>query len=613
MANNDSFYHDHGALDAIPLRFSDKFKPPPKVTLPFGWKLSKPPADLLESKHDFTLENSVLASLRQKRNATVSADNVVDIGDSCNTYENSQLSSNAVVSDNNHVIPPSNLPLVPPMSNDILQPVDVSKQTTVNNTTNDETQRNTSSWAEFELDNSSPFELVELQSINDMDALKTVLLPDSTHVRASQSLSKDSNISKISQASISSESTNGIWLSQSGNDNISERTTSQYEGIIVLSVSESSKSTDTLTAAGVTSNAGNFQNSCTNSLVTHPPTPNTTSDNLYYKSTNMTSTMPNISSGSIHLDNSRNHQTMPDNVQFSKQPLVSNVGQEDWSRNVQLGHSGNGLNDLMVRSGANSTQRNHQGVINLNIGNDKQNSSTNRHIFQSFPTSRLDNQSNTQLPRANSLHNEDLVRHCINAGNSAAAVDINQFNLPKKCGPSISNELGSKPTDFGIKTSDHNVRSLQQTLRERSSSYPNPNENDIRLQEKSYSPTDSGIVKDMSPPIKDLTAPQQALISVMVDMGFPTNRAAKAAIKYGDDSKKVLDHLIRVENFCEKGYCGSSCEIAINEYGTDDEKVITFLKLEKQLQELGFNNEKIRTSLIKCDLDSDKAVDLLTS
>ncbi|EDV27000.1 uncharacterized protein TRIADDRAFT_54486 [Trichoplax adhaerens] len=613
MANNDSFYHDHGALDAIPLRFSDKFKPPPKVTLPFGWKLSKPPADLLESKHDFTLENSVLASLRQKRNATVSADNVVDIDDSCNTYENSQLSSNAVVSDNNHVIPPSNLPLVPPMSNDILQPVDVSKQTTVNNTTNDETQRNTSSWAEFELDNSSPFELVELQSINDMDALKTVLLPDSTHVRASQSLSKDSNISKISQASISSESTNGIWLSQSGNDNISERTTSQYEGIIVLSVSESSKSTDTLTAAGVTSNAGNFQNSCTNSLVTHPPTPNTTSDNLYYKSTNMTSTMPNISSGSIHLDNSRNHQTMPDNVQFSKQPLVSNVGQEDWSRNVQLGHSGNGLNDLMVRSGANSTQRNHQGVINLNIGNDKQNSSTNRHIFQSFPTSRFDNQSNTQLPRANSLHNEDLVRHCTNAGNSAAAVNINQFNLPKKCGPSISNELGSKPTDFGIKTSDHNVRSLQQTLRERSSSYPNPNENDIRLQEKSYSPTDSGIVKDMSPPIKDLTAPQQALISVMVDMGFPTNRAAKAAIKYGDDSKKVLDHLIRVENFCEKGYCGSSCEIAINEYGTDDEKVITFLKLEKQLQELGFNNEKIRTSLIKCDLDSDKAVDLLTS
>ena len=58
---------------------------------------------------------------------------------------------------------------------------------------------------------------------------------------------------------------------------------------------------------------------------------------------------------------------------------------------------------------------------------------------------------------------------------------------------------------------------------------------------KRYSSTDAGVVKQIRPSIRNnLTNEQQVLVGVMVDMGFPADRAALAVLKYGGDSKKVI-------------------------------------------------------------------------
>ena len=211
---------------------------------------------------------------------------MVDIDDFCDAYVSFQKPSNAVIPDRSPIMPPSNLPLVPAMSNNILQPVDASKDSIVNKKNDDKVQRNTSKWAEFELDNSSPFELVELQSINDMDALATVLIPDSANARSMQSSSHDNNTPKITNnnTTTSSQSDDTIWSSQYGNNGISEMNTSQYDDIVVLSVTENTNSisTDTISASNITCKPGNHQNS-----YEHPASNITNTNNLYNERQNL--------------------------------------------------------------------------------------------------------------------------------------------------------------------------------------------------------------------------------------------------------------------------------------------------------------------------------------
>lgn len=61
------------------------------------------------------------------------------------------------------------------------------------------------------------------------------------------------------------------------------------------------------------------------------------------------------------------------------------------------------------------------------------------------------------------------------------------------------------------------------------------------VNEKRYSSTCTSVTKHISPSIRnDLTNEQQMLVNVMVDMGFPADRAAVAVLKYDGNSKKVI-------------------------------------------------------------------------
>lgn len=388
--------------------------------------------------------------IHQKRKAAATIEKVVDIDDYCDSYDSSQTSSNIIVPDSNAAMPPSNLPLVPAMSNNILQPVVASKESIATKKCDDKSKTTTSNWAEFELDNSSPFELVELQSINDMDALATVLIPDSANVHPIQSSSND-NIPKISNnTTTSSQSDNHIWSSQFANNDIPDMNTSQYDDIVVLSVTEhiNNTSTDTVSATNVTCNPGNLHNS-----YDHRANKISNIDDLYFETKSVTHTIADSNSDPVQLNNNRKHQMMTDNFHFTN---TSNAGQ-DRSQNVQIGHLVNGSN---VNTGVNLTHTNHPDILTFSVGHENHNLSGNHRPAQSYQTSGMGIQPSMELPPLNNRNNEHLHGFSDSSSNSTTTVDSNKVYPPKPRGTTLVEETGSGTTRIG-QLSNHNMEPLR--------------------------------------------------------------------------------------------------------------------------------------------------------
>ncbi|KAK3097815.1 hypothetical protein FSP39_013436 [Pinctada imbricata] len=114
-------------------------------------------------------------------------------------------------------------------------------------------------------------------------------------------------------------------------------------------------------------------------------------------------------------------------------------------------------------------------------------------------------------------------------------------------------------------------------------------------------------------PYLRLPGDAQRLVDSLVSMGFSRPRVARAVERIGTDEKEVIEHLCLVNKLSEKGFDAYQAETTLITYNNNLEKSEIFLSLYKQFQELGFTGDRIKDALINNDLDSEKALDQLTS
>ncbi|CAE1225185.1 unnamed protein product [Acanthosepion pharaonis] len=124
------------------------------------------------------------------------------------------------------------------------------------------------------------------------------------------------------------------------------------------------------------------------------------------------------------------------------------------------------------------------------------------------------------------------------------------------------------------------------------------------------SPTDCNQVND---PFPTMSQEAQNFVQQYLSMGFPRARVARAVEKLGLDDKEVIDHLCMVDKLGEEGHDPQLVEDALHLFDNDIQKAECYIHLHQQFVELGFQRSKIQEALVTSKLDSDKALDLLTT
>lgn len=113
-------------------------------------------------------------------------------------------------------------------------------------------------------------------------------------------------------------------------------------------------------------------------------------------------------------------------------------------------------------------------------------------------------------------------------------------------------------------------------------------------------------------PLSDLTEEDQKLARHLSDMGFPLSRAARAVRDLGgEDNKKVVEYLLAVQSLEEIGMSGDDAEKALALTQYDQNKARIYYESLCTLRDLGFPEDKASVALLKCNIDRDRALDLL--
>lgn len=110
----------------------------------------------------------------------------------------------------------------------------------------------------------------------------------------------------------------------------------------------------------------------------------------------------------------------------------------------------------------------------------------------------------------------------------------------------------------------------------------------------------------------DLTEEEQKLARHLSDMGFPLSRAARAVRDLGgEDNKKVVEYLLAVQSLEEIGIAGDDAEKALALTQYDQNKARVYHESLCTLRDLGFAEDEASVALLKCNIDRDRALDLL--
>lgn len=127
----------------------------------------------------------------------------------------------------------------------------------------------------------------------------------------------------------------------------------------------------------------------------------------------------------------------------------------------------------------------------------------------------------------------------------------------------------------------------------------------------------TGMRSEVRPKDPDFTAldeESQVFASMIISMGFPEGRTARAVKRLGHDDRLVVDALCAVDRLCGQGFGEKQVEEALHLLDNNDEKkVLAFLKLWKQFEELGFKPDDIKRELLLHGNEEEKVLDALTA
>ncbi|XP_065059964.1 uncharacterized protein LOC135687351 isoform X2 [Rhopilema esculentum] len=191
-----SFTWNFSILEGVMVKISDKFRPPNKIHLPIGWKSFEYEDDF---EFDFKFEEDVIKLAEREQlqeesekeysslvNATARSldDNIEEASIDDNTDEDEdslQKADGAASVFHNDVSETS-----------ILEPVKINSDPLAK-----QVNKNTSkcfNFSEFEDNFATPFELVELQTLDDINELKSVLQPGCKTNKRSKKTKSDDNV-----------------------------------------------------------------------------------------------------------------------------------------------------------------------------------------------------------------------------------------------------------------------------------------------------------------------------------------------------------------------------------------------------------------------------------
>ncbi|KAL8602256.1 hypothetical protein ACOMHN_022769 [Nucella lapillus] len=114
-------------------------------------------------------------------------------------------------------------------------------------------------------------------------------------------------------------------------------------------------------------------------------------------------------------------------------------------------------------------------------------------------------------------------------------------------------------------------------------------------------------------PYPGLSSQAKTFVSNLTSMGFSRSRVSRAVEKFGTDEREVLDHLLNVDKLVEKKFTSALAERSLRLFRNNISQAELYLGLYKQFTELGFSADRIQTALVKHQLDRDRALDDLTS
>lgn len=193
-----SHHAEFQSLQGVQVKIGEKYRPPRKVTLPVGWQ-QKDPSIALGLFYDSSLERDVISKVEAlKASKQKQLESAPDESKAANESEEALVTpstSNSIFSN---------------VGSEILQPVVACGTGHKKKDSFGGKGKNAFDISDFEGDTSTPFELVELQTINDMDELKNVLQSNAAVTAATDNPStcNGGNTSVVSEANSSGSSAN---------------------------------------------------------------------------------------------------------------------------------------------------------------------------------------------------------------------------------------------------------------------------------------------------------------------------------------------------------------------------------------------------------------------
>lgn len=120
--------------------------------------------------------------------------------------------------------------------------------------------------------------------------------------------------------------------------------------------------------------------------------------------------------------------------------------------------------------------------------------------------------------------------------------------------------------------------------------------------------------KELARILADLSPEDQELAKRLSDMGFPLSRVTRAIRDFGgQDNKKIVEYLLAIQSLEDFGMSEEAAvkALALTQY--DQHKAKVYYKSLCTLRGLGFPEDKASMALLKCNIDQDSALDLLTA
>ncbi|KAK7789779.1 hypothetical protein R5R35_012333 [Gryllus longicercus] len=438
----------------------------------------------------------------------------------------------------------------------ILTPVPFSQNSNSINSTKSSSQFN---FSDFEADTSSPFDNMELKTINEMEELAHVLQPISNSPDSKENSKKaDVDISNSFPSTTSSYSAN--------------QNTAHYNTIAAKPTKDNMMLTH---INGLTGYSSYSTTPRTKGREVRGENYVNAEHNVYDSSTKVPMELTN-------MFGYYPHQTWNSSVNVGRPSVYHTMGNRETEANVasNITSAGDSLSDERV-------------------GFNEAEPGTGLNSTVSFPSTEHQHSSQDDQPPSGRTLSKSVPDIVQELEKELAVKRVAEKNA-------VSNRMSHtpppRPNSFGS-------TGLEDWKPWPDLDSPEPTHSKQKRSPAKQAQKDS----DMPNPLHELPVKSQQLVKHISEMGFALPRVARACQLFGEDDKKVIEFLLQIQALEEKKWPGDLAEKALVTNKHNIAEAVRFLEALTQLLDLGFPEDKVSEALVMFHNDRDKALDHLIS